>query len=54
MTIYKILGPKTTYIFLKMEDDLNFWGNGRRPQFFGEIEDAHIKKKMEDDLKCFR
>ena len=21
-------------IFLKMEDDLNFWGKGRRPQFF--------------------
>ena len=27
----------------KMEDELNFWQNGRRPQYFG---------KMEDDLNC--
>jgi hypothetical protein len=25
---------KTTSIFLKTEDDLNFFENGRRPQFF--------------------
>ena len=25
---------KTTSIFLKMEDDLNFFENGRRPQIF--------------------
>ena len=25
---------KTTSIFLKMEDDLNFFENGRQPQFF--------------------
>ena len=27
----------------KMEDELNFWQNGSRPQYFG---------KMEDDLNC--
>ena len=33
-----------TSIVWKMEDDLNFFGNGRRPQFLG---------KMEDDLIFF-
>ena len=46
-----------------MEDDLNFLGNGRRPQFFAKMEDdlnffGKMKDdliflgKMEDDLKC--
>ena len=46
-----------------MEDDLNFFGNGRRPQFFAKMEDdlnflgkmeddLIFLGKMEDDLKC--
>jgi hypothetical protein len=30
---------KTTSTFQEMEDDLNFSGNGRRPQFLNEMED---------------
>ena len=49
-----------------MEDDLNFKGHGRRPQFFGNIEDdfkflakwkmmTYIFKQnwMEDDINFF-
>ena len=35
---------KKTSIFLKMEDNLNFFENGRRTQYF---------LKMEDDLNIF-
>jgi hypothetical protein len=41
-TILGLLKWKTTSIFSKMEDDLIFVNNGRRPQFF---------EKMEDDLQ---
>ena len=30
------------YLFLKMEDDLNFFENRRQPQFFGTMEDNPI------------
>ena len=37
-----------------MEDDLNFSGNGRRPQFFRKWKTTLIFQKMEDDLNFFR
>jgi hypothetical protein len=53
-----ILKWRTTSIFLKMEDDLNFLGNGRRPQFYRHlfylicfVKISYLK--MEEDLKLF-
>jgi hypothetical protein len=40
---------KTSSIFLKMEDDLNFFENGRRPQFL-EMEDNLNFLEMEYNL----
>ena len=37
----------------KMEDDLKFVRNGRRPQFFGKWKTTSIFGEMEDDLNCF-
>ena len=34
-----------------MEDDLNIFENGRRPQFFGKRKTTSIFLKMEDNLK---
>jgi hypothetical protein len=34
-----------------MEDDINFSGNGRRPQFFMKWKTTSIFQEMEDDLK---
>jgi hypothetical protein len=34
----------------KLEDDLNFLANERRPQFFGKWKTTSILWKMEDDL----
>ena len=34
----------------KLEDNLNFLENGKRPQFFVKIEDDLNLRKMEDDL----
>ena len=36
-----------------MEDDLNFFENGRRPQFFLKMEDDLKFLKMEDNLNYF-
>jgi hypothetical protein len=41
---------KTTSIFWQMEDDLNIWVNGRRPQYLGEWKTTSGFWKMEDDL----
>ena len=38
-----IVGPK-------LEDDLNFFANGSRPQFFGKWKTTSLFWKMEDDL----
>ena len=35
---------------MKMEDDLNFWQNGRQPHFKGKWKTTLILIKMEDDL----
>ena len=40
-----------TSISLKMEDDLNYFENGRRPQFFEKGRQPYFFLKMEDDLK---
>ena len=45
---------KTTSIFLKMEDDLNFFENGRRPQFFWKWKTTYIVLKMEDNLNLLK
>ena len=38
-------------IFLKMEDDLNFFERERRPHFFLKIEDyLNVFLKIEDDI----
>ena len=34
----------------KLEDDLIFLGNGRRPQYCGKWKTTSIFKKMEDDI----
>ena len=36
-----------------MEDDLNFFRNGRRPKFFGKLKTTSIFGEMEDDLNFF-
>jgi hypothetical protein len=36
-----------------MEDDLNFFENGRRPHFFFKWKTTSIILKMEDDLIFF-
>jgi DICT domain-containing protein len=36
-----------------MEDDLNFFLNGRRPQFFFKWKTTSILLKMEDNLNFF-
>jgi hypothetical protein len=33
-----------------MEDDLNFWGNGRRPQFIQKWKTTSTFGEMEDSL----
>ena len=33
-----------------LKDDLNFWANGRRPQFLGKWKTTSIFAKMEDKL----
>ena len=43
---------KTTLIFLKMEENLNFFENGRQPQFFG-IWKKKIFFWLEDNLHFF-
>ena len=37
-----------------MEDDLNFFENGRRPQLFQKWKTTSIFSKMEDDLNFFK
>jgi hypothetical protein len=45
---------KTTSIFSKMEDDLHFFKNERRPHFFPQKwKTTPILSKMEDDLYFF-
>ena len=40
-----------TSFFWKMEDDPNFRANGRRPQFFVQMEeDLNFYSNLEDDL----
>ena len=41
---------KTTSIGHEMEDNLNFSGNGRRPQFFRKWKTTSFFQEMEDDL----
>ena len=44
-----------TFPFMKMEDNLNFFENGRRPKFnFKNGRRPQIFFQMEDDLKHFR
>jgi hypothetical protein len=40
--------------FIKIEGDLNFFPNGRQPQFFSKMEDDLNFSNMEDDLKNFK
>jgi hypothetical protein len=42
-----------TPILGEIEDDLNFWGNGRQPQFLGKWKTTSIFGEMEDDLYFF-
>ena len=49
-----------TSIFWQMEDDLDILSNGRRPQYFGKMEEdlnvlatTSIFWKMEDDINFF-
>jgi hypothetical protein len=37
-----------------MEDDLNFYPNGRQPQFFQKWKTTSTFSKMEDDLNIFK
>ena len=36
-----------------MEDDLHFFENGRRPQFFGQWKTTSTFLKMKDELNVF-
>ena len=38
-----------TIVEPKLEDDLNYFVNGRQPQFFGKWKTTSILRKMEDD-----
>ena len=38
-----------TIVEPKLEDDLNYFAMGRRPQFFGKWKTTSILRKMEDD-----
>jgi hypothetical protein len=42
---------KTTSIFLKMEDDLNIFENGRRPKFFVKGRRPHFFNKLNTTSK---
>ena len=44
---------KTTSIFLKMEDDLHFFSNGRQPQIFQREDDLNFFQ-MKNELICFQ
>ena len=43
----------TTSIFLKMEEDLNIFENGRRPQYLWKFKTTSIFLKVEDNLNIF-
>ena len=51
-SIFRVM--KTTSICRLMEDDLNLQANGRRPQFFGKMEDDLNFQEMEDDLNFWQ
>ena len=48
-TIYQEPNWKTTLTFWKMEDDLNFLENGRKPQYVG-----NWKKTSIDDINVLK